>query len=225
MTWEANTVHGYPDPVMYDEVEIACRAILFDFDGVLVDSSGKGEDAWRQWAVEYGLDEHEVVAGIHGRRSADTVAAFLPPELREEGLARIETIEVADTIGTEPIPGAPGLLAVLPGNWAIVTSASPAVMEARLLAAGLPAPPVRVTGADVGTGKPAPDGYLQGALRLHVPIGECVVIEDSANGIQAGHAAGARYVLGIGSRAVGADSVVPDLSHVAWTGSALRLAP
>jgi sugar-phosphatase len=213
------------DPVTRD-IDIACRAILFDFDGVLVDSSGKGEQAWRQWAVEYGLDEQEVIAGIHGRRSADTVARFLPPHLREEGLDRIETIEIADAIGTEPIPGAPGLLAVLPDNWAIVTSASPALLEARLIAAGLPAPPVRVTATDIDVGKPAPDCYLEAARRIAAPIGECVVVEDSPNGIQAGHAAAALHVLGIGRRAEGlADSVVTDLSHVAWTGTALRIAP
>ncbi|MBP2478363.1 sugar-phosphatase [Crossiella equi] len=206
--------------------EIPCRAVLFDCDGVLVDSTGPAEDAWRQWAREHGLDEHAVLAGIHGRRSADTVAAWLPPEQHEQGQARIERIEIDGAEGTQPIPGVRELLASLPeGRWAVVTSATRDLLHARLTAAGLPIPAVTVTGPDVTEGKPAPEGYLRGAELLGVPVGECVVVEDSTAGIKAGLAAGAAHVLGVGKgeEAEAATSAVPDLTGVRWTGAGLSV--
>ena len=204
--------------------DIACAAVLFDCDGVLVDSTADGEAAWRQWAVEYGVDGREVMEGLHGRRSTDTVALFLPAHRRAEALARVDVIEIAGATATKPIPGAVGLLASLPGNWAVVTSASPALVRARLTAAGLPIPVVTITAADVGEGKPSPEGYLEAARRLGVAIGECVVVEDSAAGVAAGLAARAGHVLGVGATAgaAGATSVVTDLSGVTWTGAGLR---
>ncbi|PRY40413.1 HAD-IA family hydrolase [Umezawaea tangerina] len=210
---------------MPEHTDIACLAVLFDCDGVLVDSTADGEAAWRRWAGEYGVDEHRVLDGLHGRRSPDTVALFLPEHLRAEALARIETIEIAGATGTKPIAGAADLLASLPDNWAVVTSASPALLHARITAAGLPVPPVVITGTDVGRGKPAPDGYLEAARRLGIPITECVVVEDSVAGVQAGLEAKALHVLGVGSghATFRADSVVEDLADVTWTGKALRI--
>jgi sugar-phosphatase len=209
------------------DFDIACRAVLFDSDGVLVDSTDSGERSWTRWAGEYGLDPALVLDGVHGRRSKETVALFLPPDLHDGALARIETIEVESAADTVAIPGAARLLDTLPGNRAIVTSASPALLGARLAAAGLPLGSVVVTADDVHAGKPAPDGYLRAADRLGVPIGECVVFEDSVAGILAGQAAGAGHVVGVGPGALDTDveTVVRNLEGITWLGDALRFPP
>jgi mannitol-1-/sugar-/sorbitol-6-phosphatase len=206
--------------------EISCRGILFDCDGVLVDSLASAEQGWTQWAREYGVDPGDVLVGLHGRRSADTVAHFLPEARRAEGLARIEEIEIGSAGPIPSVPGAPELLAGLPANWAVVTSASPALVRARLAAADLPLPAVLVTGADVTAGKPAPDGYLKAAEALGIPISACVVVEDSVAGIAAGRAAGAGHVLGVGKGALAtdADTVVPDLRGIRWGYQGLLVA-
>ncbi|GAA4537089.1 HAD-IA family hydrolase [Pseudonocardia xishanensis] len=208
-------------------MRLDCRGVLFDCDGVLVDSTDAGERAWGRWAREYGLDPARVTEGIHGRRSPETVALFLPAAERERGLRRIEEIEIGLADGAAPIPGAPELLAALPPVWAIVTSASPALVGARLAAAGLPWPEIVVTGEDVPAGKPAPDGYLRAAARLGLPAAACVVVEDSPAGVRAGRVAGAAAVLGVGERALvtPAAPVVRDLTGVTWAGIGLVLAP
>lgn len=206
-------------------LDLACDGVLFDCDGVLVDSTASGEEGWRQWSREFGVDAESVLDGVHGRRSIETIALFLPAPLHAEALARIDTIEIAGAAGTKPIAGARELLAALPAPWAVVTSASPTLLHARLTAAGLPAPAVSVTGDDVAVGKPAPNGYLQAAAHLGLAIADCVVVEDSGAGVRAGLTAGAGHVLGIGERALStaAGTVVRDLSGVSWNGTGLHV--
>ena len=208
-------------------IEIACRAVLFDCDGVLVDSKDSGNRSWSRWATEHSLDPAVVLRGVHGRRSAETVALFLPEAARAAGVAAIDGLEIDDAGGTNPIAGAPELLAALPGNFAVVTSATRPLLQARIGAAGLTLPPVVVTAEDVHHGKPAPDGYLLAAERLGVAIGDCVVVEDSLTGIRAGRAANAGFVLGVGAEAVAsdADQVVTDLRAYTWTGAGLAIDP
>lgn len=210
---------------MADGFEIQCGGVLFDSDGVLVDSKDSGTRAWVRWAERYGLDPAAVLDNMHGRRSIDTVSRFLPEADRTAGAAAIEELEIADAGPTKPIPGAANLLPTLPGNWAVITSATEPLLRARFAAAGLTLPEVVITSADVEAGKPAPDGYLLAAERLGVPIGECVVVEDSVNGIEAGRAAGAGSILGIGHDALESDAetVVLDLRACVWSGSGLRI--
>jgi sugar-phosphatase len=210
-----------------EDVELNCRGVLFDLDGVLLDSTGSAERAWSKWAIEYSLSPSRVLAGLHGRRSTDTVSAFLPPAQRAAALARIEALEEGDVAGLRPIPGAIDLVREIPaGNWAIVTSGTAALLAARLGASGLPAPPVTVTGDDVTVGKPAPDGYLKAAAALGIAISDCVVVEDAPAGVAAGLAAGAGHVLGVGKLALTtpARPVVRDLRGVTWTGNGLHIA-
>lgn len=213
------------EPLSQGAVKLQCDGILFDCDGVLVDSTTAGEAAWSRWADEYGLDTTHVLKNVHGRRSTETVSAHLPPHLREDGLRRIETIEIEGAAGTVAINGAAALLTQLPENWAVVTSATTNLVRVRLRAAGLPCPPVLITGDDVGRGKPAPDGYLEAARRLGLDPGACIVAEDSVTGVRAGQASGARLVLGIGNQALESTAhlVVQDLSGVRWTGRALQI--
>ncbi len=210
---------------LQDGLTLPAEGLLFDNDGVLVDSDAAVAASWSRWATEHGLVPAEVLAVVHGRRAADTVAALLPEPRRAAASALIDRYELDDA-GTVPaVAGAAELLASLPPRvWAVVTSGTPALAAARLRAAGLPLPGAMVTGSDVRTGKPDPEGYLLGARLLGVPPEQTVVVEDSPAGIAAGRAAGAR-VLGVGERALGAgaDVVVRDLTGLSWADGVLTV--
>ncbi|WP_336028915.1 HAD-IA family hydrolase [Geodermatophilus sp. FMUSA9-8] len=207
-------------------VALPARGLLFDNDGVLVDSDDAVTTSWSRWALEQGLDPVAVMAVVHGRRAADTVADLVAADRRDAATALIDRYELEDAHTVPAVAGAAELLAALPpAVWAVVTSGTPDLAGARLRAAGLPLPGAMVTGRDVRTGKPDPEGYLLGARLLGVPPGETVVVEDSPAGIAASRAAGAR-VLGIGERALAtgeADVVVADLSGVTWADGVLTV--
>jgi sugar-phosphatase len=174
---------------------IDVAAVLFDCDGVLVDSAASVERAWRRWAVERGLDADDVVAIAHGRRTEDTLRDLgFADELAAE-VDRIEHAEIADAAAVSGYREAAALLPVLPPEaWAVVTSGTRALATSRLAAAGLPLPAVLVTAEDVAAGKPSPEGYLEAARRLGRPPADCLVIEDAPAGVQAALAAGMRVV-------------------------------
>ncbi|MDX2937528.1 HAD family hydrolase [Streptomyces ipomoeae] len=198
---------------------LTARALLLDMDGTLVNSDAAVERVWRRWADRHGLDGDEVIKVVHGRQGYATMAVLLPDRPMEQNLAdnaRMLAEETADLDGVVPIPGAPGFLASLAGvPHALVTSADVALSTARMGAAGLPLPEVRITAESVGASKPDPEGFLKGAAELGVAPEDCLVFEDSGAGIEAGRAAGMR-VVGIGERARfhGPDAVVPDLRSV-----------
>lgn len=200
-------------------------ALLLDCDGVLVDSTETAEEAWTAWAEHYGLAPADVLSGLHGRRSVETVARHLPEALWAEGTALIDGLEVETADRTRPILGAVALLESMPASaYAVVTSAPERLARARLSAAGVPVPPVLVTSEDVTRGKPSPDCYLLGASRMGAEPGACAVLEDSPNGIAAARAAGVGLVVGVGASAhgQGADLVVPDLTALRWRDGRLH---
>lgn len=173
------------------------RAFLFDMDGTLLNSMASAERVWGAWAKRQGLDVEAFLPTIHGARSVDTIAALkipgLDPAVEAHGITQDE-IKTAD--GIVEISGAHKFLSALPADrWAVVTSAPRALAEARIKAAGLPAPPLLITAEDVSAGKPDPQGYRLAAQKLGVDIADCLVFEDAAVGIEAGHAAGARVVV------------------------------
>jgi sugar-phosphatase len=174
---------------------IDVAAVLFDCDGVLVDSAASVERAWRRWATVRGLDEDAVVAVAHGRRTEDTLVDLgFSDDLAAE-VERIESAEVADAASVSAYPEAAALLPTLPPDaWAVVTSGTPALVTSRLAAAGLPLPSVLVTADDVTAGKPDPQGYLEAARRLSRSPADCLVIEDAPAGVEAALAAGMRVV-------------------------------
>ncbi|MGW4321159.1 HAD-IA family hydrolase [Streptomyces sp. NPDC004684] len=198
---------------------LTARALLLDMDGTLVDSNAVVERIWRRWAERHGLDGDEVMKVVHGRQGHASMALLLPHRPAEQNHAenaRMLAEETADMDGVVPVPGAPEFLAALRGvPHALVTSADVGLSTARMAAAGLPLPDVRVTAESVGASKPDPEGFLKGAAELGVAPADCVVFEDSGAGIAAGRAAGMR-VVGIGPRAAyhRPDAVVPDLTRV-----------
>jgi sugar-phosphatase len=172
-----------------------CRGVLFDMDGVLVDSTAAVARVWSLWARKHGLDPETVVKIAHGRPSLSTIRELLPKSDREAEDREVERLEIEDVEGIVALPGAAELLRAIPPNkYAIVTSATRALAEVRLRAAGLAVPANLVTARDVPRGKPNPDPYLMGAKILGVAPAECVVIEDAPSGVRAGKAAGARVV-------------------------------
>ena len=174
---------------------LPCRGVLFDMDGVLVDSTPAVARVWGVWAQRHGLDPDTVIRLAYGRPSISTIRELLPHADHEAEDREVERMEIADVEDVVALPGAAELFRALPTNrYAIVTSATRALAEVRLRAAKLPIPERLVTARDVPRGKPNPDPYLMGARLLGLSPVECVVIEDSPSGVHAGKAAGARVV-------------------------------
>lgn len=172
-----------------------CRAILFDLDGVLVDSTACVERHWRMWAERHGLDAEYILADSHGRRTIDTMRAVAPELATEAEAARLEQAGALDTVGIVATPGAAELLAALQSvPWAVVTSGSRLMATTRLRFTELPVPPVLITADDVDQGKPAPEGYLKASNLLGINPQDCIVIEDAPPGIEAGRAAQATVI-------------------------------
>ena len=203
---------------------LVCRAILFDLDGVLVDSAERIEKTWREWAARHHLDAEVVIAAAHGRRTVETVALVAPHLSADTALRALETSEATNSEGVYEIAGARDLLHQLPPTrWAIVTSGIRAVAEFRIRYTGLPMPRVMISADEITRGKPDPEGYLAAASRLGFSPGDCVVIEDAPPGIEAAKAAGMR-ALGIATtyppeRLVGADLVVSHLADLSVESS------
>jgi mannitol-1-/sugar-/sorbitol-6-phosphatase len=206
---------------------ISCAALLFDMDGVLVDSTPAVARVWTRWALRHGFDATEVVHRAHGRPSITTVREYLPNGDHLAENREIERNEIVDVDGIVPLPGALELLRALPrGRWTIVTSCTRRLAEVRLKASGLPQPEVFVTSSDITNGKPAPDPYLKGAELLGYAPQDCVVVEDAPAGVRSGKAAGAR-VLALRTtmaerelREAGADWVVQDCSAISLDSTA-----
>jgi HAD superfamily hydrolase (TIGR01509 family) len=182
-----------PEDAVVDLTHV--RAVLLDMDGTLVESDAAVERAWRAWSREYGLAEEESLALAHGR-PAESTARRLLPALDDDAVLlaaqRQLDLQYDDLSDVHATTGAEELLGVLARRqlrWAVVTSADVRLARARLGAAGID-PPVLVTVEDVAAGKPDPEGYLLAARRLGVAPGECLVVEDSQPGIDAGRAAG-----------------------------------
>ncbi|GHC11169.1 MULTISPECIES: HAD family hydrolase [Streptomyces] len=197
---------------------IHARALLFDNDGTLVSSLDSVNRCWTRWAVEYGLTAEDFARiELHGRPAAEIAADLLPAPVVPRAVARIEELEVEDVAdgGVGLLPGTKDFLAGLPAErWAVVTSATRRLAEARLGAVGI-LPKTLVAADDITRGKPDPEPYLLAARMLGVAPADCVVFEDAPAGLQAGRAAGMTTVaLATTHRAeeLTADLVVKDLS-------------
>lgn len=176
-------------------VELTCEGLLFDLDGVLVDSTPAVARVWSKWALAHGLDPEETVRQAHGRPSIATIRDLLPGSDYVKENEVVLRGEIEDTEGVVALAGARELLESLsPERWALVTSCARELAAVRLKAAGLPVPRNMITCDDVRIGKPDPEPYVKGAALLHVPAARCVVFEDAPAGIRAGKTAGALVI-------------------------------
>lgn len=174
---------------------LVCSAVLFDLDGVLVDSTPVVERVWRGWAAEHGLDPDYVIEWAHGRRSVETIRRVAPWMDAPQENTKVERREIEDLEGVRAIEGAAELLAAIPqGHWTVVTSATRELAEARMGYVSLPLPKDAITAELVERGKPDPEPYLKGAALLGFPPADCLVIEDTAAGIAAAKAAGMQAI-------------------------------
>lgn len=167
-------------------------AVLFDLDGVLVDSGRVVEAVWRRWACETGVPADELLAVLHGRPAVDLVRSFAPALDAAAEAARLERCEIAQAGDLAALPGALACVErARTGRWAVVTSGGRALATQRLAAVGIPVPDVFVTADDVTAGKPDPQPYELAAAALGVSPADCLVVEDAPAGVESGKRAGA----------------------------------
>jgi sugar-phosphatase len=205
-------------------VQIHCKGILFDMDGILISSIASVERSWAKWANLRGVDPDYACQIAHGCRAIETIARLRPDLDGEAELKVIEDIEVADGEGLTVLPGVLMLLAALPKeSWTVVTSATDRLAFARMTDAGIPVPERIVTANYVTYGKPHPEPFLAGARLLGVEPEDCVVFEDSSSGVLAGRAAGCTVVATTFSHPIesldAAHYLVKDLTGVTATQS------
>jgi sugar-phosphatase len=202
-------------------MNIQSLGVLFDLDGVLVDSTPAVARCWSRWSHLHGFNPDDVVRRAHGRPSMVTLRELLPNADYEAEDRQMERWEIEDTDGVVPLPGVLRLLQSIPADrWAIVTSCTRPLAEVRIRVAGLPWPKQLVTSADVQRFKPDPDPYLKGAELLKLAPTDCLVVEDAPAGIRAGKSSGAS-VLAVRTTEVdsllstaGANWIVDDLASV-----------
>nr|WP_272501624.1 HAD family phosphatase [Silvania confinis] len=198
-------------------------AVLFDMDGVLIDSNAVIEHAWREAAKMYGknLTQDDIVQHIHGQPGPHTIQAlFSDLPLSDQQKVQAHIIHVENTAEYDPIPGVAKLISALDVTGicvGIVTSGWKAKIDR--VAAMLQVKEcisVIVERDDVSRGKPFPDPYLLAAQRLAIPASQTLVFEDSRSGVTSAHAAGA-YCVGIGGTELlkyGASVTIPDFTGV-----------
>jgi sugar-phosphatase len=195
------------------------RGILFDMDGVLVSSLGSVERSWTTWAEARGIDPALAIKTAHGRRAIESVR-FLRPDLDdEEELNWIEDLEVEDKDGLEILKGVKPILETLPEKyWTVVTSATERLARVRMAYGGIPVPARMITADMVTKGKPDPEPYRRGADLLGFRPEDCLVIEDSSSGANAGRAAGCKVLATLFSHSLeslsAADWIVKSLDDV-----------
>ena len=206
-------------------MKFSASGLLFDNDGVLVDSHAAASAAWKLWCSEYAPHIDWDKPENAGQRAEDKVREWISsPDVFEEANNRINQLEQDTAYETLALAGAHELLHSLPaGTWTICTSANPNLGRARIVAAGLPVPPQLVTAADVARGKPHPDPYLLGAERLGFAPEDCVVFEDADAGCIAAAEAGVGLIVGVSHHALNtdADIVVRDLTGITFDGETL----
>jgi mannitol-1-/sugar-/sorbitol-6-phosphatase len=206
--------------------KISCKAILFDMDGVLVDSTPAVARVWSWWARRHGFDPIKTVHQAHGRPSIATIRELLPNANHEAENREVERREIIDVEGVIPLAGVTELLTSLPtGRWTIVTSGTKPLADTRLRVAGIAPPAQFITAADITIGKPDPEPYLKGAALLGFAPEDCLVVEDASAGVRSGKAAGARVLAVLSTETnekligLGADWIIKDCSSLSLNGA------
>ena len=187
-----------------------CSAILFDLDGVLVDSTAFVEQQWRRWASARGLPAEPFLRVCHGRRALETIrlaAPHLDAEAEVEAFVPAEEPDGrrARAVGRRRRACSTRLPA---GSWAVATSGVRTVADDRLGARGCPCPAVLVCAEDVARGKPSPMSTCSPPRGLGVLAGRLPRGRGRAGRIQAARAAG-MAVVGAHHHAPGSRSSAP----------------
>jgi len=211
-------------------LDFHCEGLLFDMDGTLIDSTASMARIWGRWLTRHGLDAPSIIPKIHGMRASETIRQFNLPGVNPQVEAKvIEVEETEDTEGIFALPGAMAFLDAIPkGKWALVTSAPVRLAHARLKAAGIPVPQIAVYGEDVKVGKPNPEPFAAGAVKLGLRNAACVAFEDSTAGIASAAAAGSPVVVITATHHLPMEThhwVMADYAHakISVNGSALIL--
>ena len=171
-----------------------CSAILFDLDGVLLDSTRVVSEQYTRWAREHNLDPAEIMKAAHGVRTVEVVRRVAPHLDAVAETKRIEEREAAADNMTA-IPGAVALVNSIPrGRWGVVTSGTRFLATTRMRKFGIRVPGVLVTAEDVRNGKPDPEPYRRAAELLKTNPSTCVVVEDAPAGIRSAHGAGMKVI-------------------------------
>jgi len=174
-------------------------AVVFDLDGVLLDSEQRWNEAKEALVRETGGTWRDEAPHVMMGMSSPEWSAYLmndlavplgQPEINREVVRRMEDGYRA---GLPLLPGAGETVRALAGRWplGLASSSNRELIDLFLELAGFgDAFRVTVSSEEVARGKPSPDVYLEAASRLGADPARCVAIEDSSNGIRAGHAAG-----------------------------------
>jgi beta-phosphoglucomutase family hydrolase len=178
-------------------------ALIFDLDGVIVDSMPVHELAWRRYLESLGFDGGDIPSRMHGRRNDEIVRDFLGEALDHDtvlahGAAKERVFRdmLREQLLENLVPGIAEWLDHVEGApIALATNAERANIDFTLDGAGLRRYfDVIVDGSEVSRPKPAPDVYLRAAELLTISPGNCIVFEDSPVGVAAAVAAGMRVV-------------------------------
>jgi HAD superfamily hydrolase (TIGR01509 family) len=174
-------------------------AVVFDLDGVLVDSEPVWEDVRRQYVADHGgqwrLDTQRRLMGMSTGEWAEYLSAELGVRPAAEQVAAEVVAKMVARYATRVplVPGADAVVRELASHWplGLASSSPPPLIESALDASGLAgAFAVTLSTESVAHGKPAPDVYLAVAGRLGVDPARCVAVEDSSNGVRSAIAAG-----------------------------------
>ncbi|KAI9484811.1 HAD-superfamily hydrolase subfamily IA, variant 3 [Zychaea mexicana] len=174
---------------------LRAKAFVFDLDGTLIDTTPLVEQHWRDFALEHDLDAEKILASSHGRRTIETIAAWVPHKATLEVAEEYERKLAQKTEGLSVLPGVTALLEKIPlGRMGICTAGNKFMAETRLGQCGMAVPTVMSTGDTVTRGKPDPEGYLAAAVNLGADPKDCIVFEDAPAGVRAATAAGMQSI-------------------------------
>lgn len=176
---------------------LEARAVIFDLDGVLADSTHAVNASWGVWAKRHGIDPVVAIENGHGRPSIEAIRVTAPHLDANTEFAEMEALEESFGASVVAVTGArefvEGVIALgIP--WAVATSGTRRIAVPRLEKAGIPPPPAIVTADDITHGKPHPEPYEKAAAALGIKPWQCVVFEDAPSGILSARRAGAAVI-------------------------------
>jgi beta-phosphoglucomutase len=205
----------------------AIQAVIWDLDGVVIDSADEHRLAWQRLAREEGVTFTDAdFWSTFGKRNDDIIPQFWGSLSAEQlkALADRKEAYFRELIRERavPLPGAMELMRELhEAGFAQALASSTPIENIQLISDVLGLKrylSVLVSGETVARGKPAPDIFLKAASELHMHPSWCVVIEDAVAGVQAAHAAGMRCIAVVGNRDLPglreAELMVKDLTEV-----------